>query len=119
MKSRLGRSVILCGFMLVVSIACCLFLGNFIANLDDTETKVYENSAFYNSDETRIVVRHPDGSPMTEEDLTILKEMKHVVYTDKYSLVNDLYYFSEKGVDYQVTYSNIQTEKGAEFNVLL
>ena len=111
MKSRLGRSVILCGLMLTVFIACSFFLGNFIANLDDTETKVYENSAFYNSDDTRIVVRHPDGSPMTEKDLTTLKEINHVVYTDKYSLVNDLYYFSEKGVDYQVTYSNIQTEK--------
>ncbi|MBR2045077.1 MAG: ABC transporter ATP-binding protein [Agathobacter sp.] len=110
-KSRLGRSVILCGLMLVVSIACCFFLGNFVANLDDTETKVYENSAFYNSDDTRIVVRYPDGSPMTEDDMEVLKTLEHVVYTDKYSLANDLYYFSEKGVDYQVTYSNIQTEK--------
>lgn len=110
-KSRLGRSMILCGFMTMVSIACCLFFGNFIANLDDTETKIYENSAFYNSDKTRIVVRYPDGSSMTDEDVEKLKAIEHVVYTDKYSLVNDLYYFSEKGVDYQVTYSNIQTSK--------
>lgn len=111
MKSRLGKSVILCSILFVVSVACFLFLGNFIANLDDTETKVYENSAFYNSDETRIVVRHSDGTMMTEEDMERLSEIEHVVYIEKYGLVNDLYYFSEKGVDYQVTYNNIQMSK--------
>lgn len=111
MTSRLGKSVFLTMFLLVMSLAYFLFFGNFIANIDDTATKVYENSAFYNSDNTRIVVRHSDGSTMTDEDIAFLKGLKHVVYTDKYSLVNDLYYFSEKGVDYQVIYNNVQTER--------
>lgn len=112
MKSRLGKSVFLTVFLLVVSAAYFLFMGNFIANLDDTNTKKYENSAFYNSDQTRIIVRHGDGSEMTEEDFVFLQELEHVVYAEKYSLVNDIYYFSEKGVDYQVRYLDDRVSLG-------
>lgn len=111
MKASMGKTVILSLFLFMVSLSYLLFFGNFIANLDDTATKKYENSAFYNSDNTRIVVRHFDGSAMTEEDLELLKNMEHVVSLDKYSLVNDLYYFTEKGVDYLVTYTNIQQDR--------
>lgn len=104
MKSRIGKSIFLTFFLWVAALANFLFLGNLIANLDDTNTKVYENSAFYNSDETRIVVRHEDGSAMTKEDMAYLQNLEHVDYVDFYSLVNDINYFSEKGVDYQVTY---------------
>lgn len=110
-RASMGKSVLLCAILFVVSFASFLFLGNFLANLDDTNTKVYENTAFYNSDDKRIVVRYSDGSQLKEDDFEFLKSLKHVVYTEKYGLVNDLYYFSEKGVDYQVTYNNIETNK--------
>lgn len=111
MRAQLGSSILLCTVLFVASFACFLFLGNFLANLDDTDTKVYENTAFHNSDDTRIVVRYPDGSQLKEEDFQYFDSLKHVVYTEEYSLVNDLFYFSEKGVDYQVTYNNIETDK--------
>lgn len=104
MKSRMGKSMFLTLFLWIVSVAYFLFLGNFIANLDDTDTKVYENSAFYNSDKTRIVVRHEDGSAMTKEDMAFLQGLEYIEYVDYYSLVNDVNYFTEKGVDFQVTY---------------
>ena len=111
MRANLGRSILLCVVLFVASFASFLFLGNFLANLDDTDTKTYENTAFHNSDDTRIVVRYPDGNQLKEEDFAFFKTLKHVVYTEEYSLVNDMYYFSEKGVDYQVTYNNIETDK--------
>lgn len=104
MKSRMGKSVFLTFFLWMTSLAYFLFLGNFIANVDDTNTKVYENSAFYNSDETRIIVRHSDGSAMTKDDMAFLEGLENVEYVDFYSLVNDINYFTEKGEDYQVTY---------------
>ena len=111
MRAHLGSSVLLCMVLFVASLASFLFLGNFLAHLDDTDTKVYENTAFHNSDDTRIVVRYPDGSQLKEEDFQYFDSLKHVIYTEEYGLVNDLYYFSEKGVDYQVTYNNIETDK--------
>lgn len=103
-RSRIGKSVFLTAFMAVAIFAYFLFFGNFLANLDDTNTKLYENSAFFNSDKTRIVVRHADGSPMTEADFAFLQSLEHASYVDKYSLVNDMNYFTERGVDYQVTF---------------
>lgn len=110
-RANIGSSVLLCMVLFVASLASFLFLGNFLAHLDDTDTKVFENTSFHNSDDTRIVVRYPDGSQLNEEDFVFFKNMKHVTYVEEYSLVNDLYYFSEKGVDYQVTYNNTETDK--------
>ena len=110
-RRHLGKSVLLTVVLFIAAFASFLFLGNFLAHLDDTDTKVYENTAFHNSDDTRIVVRHSDGRQLKEEDFAFFKSLEHVVYTEEYSLVNDLYYFSEKGVDYQVTYNNIETDK--------
>ena len=111
MKAHWGRSALLCFVLFVASFASFLFLGNFLANLDDTATKIYENTAFHNSDDTRVVVRFSDGSQLKEEDFQFLESLKHVVYIEEYSLVNDMFYFSEKGVDYQVTYNNIEIDK--------
>lgn len=111
MRANIGSSVLLCMVLFVASLASFLFMGNFLAHLDDTDTKVFENTSFHNSDDTRIVVRYPDGSQLNEEDFVFFKNMKHVTYVEEYSLVNDLYYFSEKGVDYQVTYNNTETDK--------
>ena len=114
MRAHLGSSILLCMVFFVASLASFLFMGNFLANLDDTDTKVYENTAFHNSDDTRIVVRYPDGSQLNEQDFQFLNELKHVVYMEEYSLANDIYYFSEKGVDYQVKYNNIETDKESD-----
>ncbi|MBQ1972989.1 MAG: hypothetical protein II222_01350, partial [Paraprevotella sp.] len=52
----------------LTAFAVFAFLGTFIVSLDDTPTRVYDDSAFLNGDPLRIVVVNRDGSPLTEAD---------------------------------------------------
>jgi len=113
-KSRQRKSLLLIVFLCIVSIASFLFAGNFLANLDDTSTKNYQKSGFSNISKMRIVVRHPNGDTMTDEDFAFLQELEHVEYVEEYSLANDVNYFTEKGVDYQVTYHDDRTSLADE-----
>lgn len=102
--SQHGKVLAIVSFMLFMSFASFVFLGAIFSNLDDTSTKVYNNSAFYNSDNQRIIVRHQDNRGITEEDMANFRSLERVTMVDEYDLPNDMYYFYEAGVDYRVSY---------------
>ena len=82
--------------------------GTFISNLDDTFTYNYDNSAFRNGDETRIVVSGPGGGEFTGEDIDKLLGVRYVKSAEEYGYVSDIQYAYREGVDYEV--SRVLTE---------
>lgn len=114
--SRKKRSLLLTSLLFFTAIASFLFLGNFLANLDDTTTRTYNNAAFSNSSKTRIAVVREDKTPITKEDLTFFSSLAQVKEVEPYGLSNDVNYFCENGTDYTVSY--LQTNSGTEQNPL-
>lgn len=104
LKSQHGKVLAIVSFMLFTTFASFVFLGALFSNLDDTNTKVYDNSAFYNSNQKRIVVRHKDNSEITEQDMVNFQSLERVSMVDEYDLPNDMYYFYEEGIDYRISY---------------
>lgn len=114
--ARKKRSVLLTSLLFFTAAASFLFLGNFLANLDDTATRIYNNDAFSNSEQTRIAVVRPDGTALTKEDLSFFASIDEVKEVEPYGLSNDVNYFCENGIDYTTTY--LQLNSGKEENPL-
>lgn len=88
----------------LTAFAVFAFLGTFIVSLDDTSTRVYDDSAFYNGDPLRIVVVNRDGSPLTEKDARKLVELEYVVSLERYGYLADIGYGYIEGEHYTVKY---------------
>ena len=112
--ARKKRSLLLSSLFFFTAAASFLFFGNFLANLDDTATRIYNNEAFLNSDQTRIAVVRPDGAPFTQKDLSFFASIDEVKEVEPYGLSNDVNYFCENGTDYTISY--LQLNSGTEEN---
>ena len=91
-------------FFALSAFAVFAFLGTFIVALDDTPTRIYDNSAFRNGDENRIVVVHTDGSAMTQEDIDALLTLEHVVALERYGYIADIGVAYKEDVHYEMEY---------------
>ena len=80
------------------------FLGSFIKTLDDTDTRVYDNSAFRNGDPCRIAVVRADGEDFTPEDLEALRQLDHVQGLEPYGYILDVAYAYKEHEDYEVSF---------------
>ena len=80
------------------------FLGTFIVSLDDTSTRIYDDSAFKNGDPLRIVVVHTDGSPMTGEDADKIIDLEYVESIERYGYIADVGYGYIKDEHYELVY---------------
>lgn len=105
MSARPVWTSVMLTFFTLTAFAVFAFLGTFIVNLDDTHTRLYDNSAFRNGTLTRIVAVHPDGDALTDEDLQTLLSVPHVTRAERYGYVTDLNYFYREGIDYFSHYS--------------
>ena len=103
--SRPVWSAIMLVFFALSAFAVFAFCGTFIVNLDDTPTRIYDNSAFRNGDKERIVVIRADGEALTDDDIRSLLTVSHVISLEPYGLVSDVNYFYREGVDYFMHYS--------------
>ena len=104
LKAQPRKLIFVCSFLFFIFAASFIFMGTFLSNLDDTATKNYSNKAFYNSSDNRLIIRHPDGAYITDEDIAKLYSLKHVCEVDKYDLINDINYFCVPDTDYAVRY---------------
>lgn len=115
-----GRGVLFMLFLLLITAVSFLFLGDIYSNWDDTFTKKYDSSYFFNPDKTRIVVKKHDGSNITEEDLEKFNNIKYVKMSDMYDYANDINYFIASGSDYIFNYQSSDnsqlTERTAYFS---
>lgn len=99
-----GKVILFTAFLLVTAMVSFLFLGELLMNADDRLSKVYDPAAYANETKTRIVVRHPDNKPITEQDMKVLREVKYVTMVDQYDCVNDINYYYREYKDYIFSY---------------
>ncbi len=88
----------------VTAFAVFAFLGTFIVHLDDTYTRVYDDSAFMNGDMCRIVAARYDGGEITQEDIRTLLTLDYIVSIERYGYLADVSYAYREGVDYEYVY---------------
>jgi len=88
------------GFFALTAFAVFAFLGTFIVHLDDTYTRIYDNSAFLNGNTTRIVVERLDGEPMSADDYNKLINLEYVEKLERYGYVADVNYAYREDIDY-------------------
>ncbi len=115
-SSRPMWSALVLTFFALTAFAVFAFLGTFIVNLDDTNTRLYDNTAFLNGDKTRIVVQRPDKQPLSDSDLEAILGVKYAEALEKSGYLTDVSYAYRPDVDYQIHYS-VTGLGGAEYSV--
>ena len=103
--TQLGRATLFTIFLTIIAIASFLFIGELLVYEDDIITKIYSNKAFYQQDDTRLVVKKADGSLFTEEDYERIKKLSYVKVVDSCDYANDINYYVNEGKDYEYLYS--------------
>ena len=92
-------------FFALTAFAVFAFLGTFIVALDDTSTRIYDDSAFKNGIQRRIVAAKLDGDPMTGEDYDKLLGVENVESLERYGYLTDVNYAYRENVDYKIYYN--------------
>lgn len=103
-----GRPVwssLVMAFFALTAFAVFAFLGTFLVHLDDTSTRIYDDSAFLNGDIHRIVVQRANREPFAQEDFDTLLSLKYVESLERSGYVADVNYAYRQDVDYRVHYS--------------
>lgn len=103
--TQLGRATLFTIFLTIIAIASFLLLGELLVYEDDITTKIYSNKAFYQQDDTRLVVKKADGSLLTEADFEKIKNLAYVVDVDSCDYANDINYYVNEDEDYEYLYS--------------
>jgi hypothetical protein len=107
LRSRPIWSSLMALFFSLTAFAVFAFLGAFIIALDDTDTRIYDGSAFYNGSRDRIVAVTQGNRPMTQEDYEAILQISYVKELETNGYVTDAQYAYRPGVDYKVTYEEV------------
>lgn len=105
LKARPVWSILVLLFFALSAFAVFAFLGTFLVNLDDTSTRIYDNSAFYNGDKTRIVVQRQDLEQLTQEDMQAIVNVPYAKSLERSGYVTDISYAYQPDVDYKMHYT--------------
>ena len=105
LRSRPVWSALMLLFFALTAFAVFAFGGTFLANLDDTFTHYYDDSAFPNGNICRVVVVRQDGRELTAADREQLLSLNHVQALEPYSYAADARYAYRLDVDYTRKYS--------------
>lgn len=92
-------------FFALTAFAVFAFLGTFIVALDDTPTRIYDDSAFKNGDQRRIVAAKQGGEAMTEADYEAMLGVEYVECLERYGYLTDVNYAYRENVDYKIYYN--------------
>lgn len=101
-RSRPVFSGIMCLLLMLTAFMTFAFSGTFIANIDDTFTRIYDPAVFRNGDTRRIIVMRTDGEDMTERDYENILSVKHVEDLEAWGYVNDMNYYYRPETDYHI-----------------
>lgn len=102
LRSRPVWTATLLLFLTLTAFAVFAFLGTFIVAIDDTSTRIYDNSAFMNGDKTRIVAIRKDGADMKQEDYDAILSIDYVECLERYGYIRDVNYSYQSGTDYEM-----------------
>lgn len=103
--TQLGRATLFTIFLTIIAIASFLLMGQLFVYEDDIVTKIYSNKAFYQKDDTRLVVKKADGTALTQEDYEKIRDLAYVVYVDSCDYANDINFYAVEEEDYEYLYS--------------
>lgn len=92
-------------FFAMTAFAVFAFLGVFIISLDDTPTRIYDDSAFLNGSTERIAVMKGDTGRFTEDDLDAILALPNVTAIERNGYVTDAQYAYREGTDYLASYT--------------
>lgn len=112
MTSRPVWSAVMVLFFALTAFAMYAFLGTFVVNLDDNFTRIYDDSAFLNGKDTRIVAARRDKGEFTGEDLELLSAVPYVKSVERYGFLPDINYYYREGIDYQLHYRPVTDSSG-------
>ncbi len=116
METQIGRTVLFYSFFLITAVVSFLFIGELLYYADDRVTKEYDNSAYLQKNDTRLVVRYPDNKELTEGDGKKLASVKYVDTVDLYDLSNDVNYYIKEGEGYEYFFA--EKEKVEEERII-
>lgn len=105
-RTQPGRAILFTSFLLVISIASFLFIGELYAHKEDYATRAYTQAAFYHKDDKRLVVKRADGKDITDEDVEKISSIRYVKTVDSCDLANDINFFMDEGTDYKYIYGD-------------
>ena len=96
-------------FFAITAFAVFAFLGVLITSIDDTSTKIYDDSAFANGDPTRIVVTsgNPGASSLSDDDIEKILGIPHVKEVEPWACISDIRYAYREGVDFETGYYEV------------
>lgn len=99
-------------FFAMTAFAVFAFLGVFIISLDDTSTRIYDDSAFLNGSTVRIAVMRGDANRFTDEDFEAILAVPHVTALEKNGYVTDAQYAYREDIDYVANYAAVEKQNG-------
>lgn len=105
-KMQRGRAMLFFSFYLITALLSFFFIGELLVYADDRITKEYDPEAYLQQNDTRLVVRHPDGSALTKEDQAAISKIKYVTGVDMYDYANDVNYYIEENKDYKLVFKD-------------
>lgn len=105
-KMQKGRAGLFFTFFLITAVASFLFIGELLVYADDRITKKYDDAAYLQKNDTRLVVRYPDDKVLTEKDQAAISGVRYVEQVDLYDYANDVNYYIEKNKDYEMKYGS-------------
>ncbi|MBQ8393030.1 MAG: ABC transporter ATP-binding protein [Clostridia bacterium] len=100
-KSRPVFSAIICVFLAITSLITFVFLGTFTVSLDDSNTKIYDSSAFLNGNSSRLIVLKNDGTAFTESDFNNMLDVSYVKDVEEWGSIYDTNYYYREDLDYR------------------
>lgn len=114
LKQQKMRTLLYAGIILVSAVVSFFFIGEIFVYRDDRITKKYDDQAYLQKNDMRLVVRKLDNSEITQEDAAAMREIKDVVQVDQYDYANDVNYYFWEDKDYRYTYSDAISDKERE-----
>ncbi len=101
-KSRPVFTAILSVLLTVTTFISFVFLGTFTVALDDSSTRAYDTSVFYNGTPERIVIMKNGAADFTEEDYKSIIETRYAVGIERWGYTNDIVYHYKPNIDHRV-----------------
>lgn len=103
-RTQRGKAFLFRTFFFIIAAVSFVFIGQIYKNIDDTGTKEYDYSIYYQKNDSRLSVSRKDGEAITTKDLEKMKSIRNVTMVDLYDYVNDINYYVQEGKDYHFKY---------------
>lgn len=101
-KSRPVFSTIVSILLAFTLIITFVFLGTFTIALDDSSTRIYDDSVFLNGDKTRLIIVKSNNKSFTDEELDEILDVGHVKNLRLWGSITDTNYYYRKDYDYSI-----------------